>query len=610
MKRRILAGLLSFVLVFNVFSLVIFAEESASAVSDTAQTDYLLAEIEKNMTNESTGESSFDVSRYPKSENGSPLVIGGYESGIFDDLDAALYVYVYNPSEKELEKLTLQFFASLYKNDEEIHKDFLYAKPQVDIVGATVGEYNNRFYKIRVDLSEYSSKYDLKECSQHIFTLKTTIFYYKNEAKYVRIQNDIDFSFGIDNTNKKLICQMDNHETKVLDVGMTCYRHGSVDADLYTVNQINTAYFSVPDRYADYFENIYSITSRYKKKTTVPIMWGDFPTNYLDYFYCSIENGTSTTNGHSIKAETGVYKESFYESDIEKCYSFDDVIIFDLYGADASYILSRAYLQGKFEIWQNDGSNKTLFVNSEFCSTDRTIDQSFDSLTYDTQADFWKRVEDYGLLSALLNHWVSGEFSIDEDLYDIPYIVLCDDEVRLDLKNLPKESFCYKYFIDEGDYEDFKAYLNSHDNVYLYRFDVSDHWSDTLIAGGTSGGVFYQSQNLTRTFGICQTAYYDDFQVVDLTFKNSDSYLSVAVTSDPQDFIGPGTVVKGDPDDDEFGVWWDKLMKELDKMWATVKRFMTAIAIIVVVILVVTVVGHFTGLISNIKNIFKNSQKK
>ena len=331
--------------------------------------------------------------------------------------------------------------------------------------------------------------------------------------------------------------------------------------------------------------------------------------NYLDYFYCSQVNGTSTTNGHSIKAETGVYKDVFYENAINKCYTFDDVIVFNFFGTDASYIVPRAYIQDKFEIWQNDGSNKKLFVDSEFYFTTRTIDQSFDSLTYDTQADFWERVEDYGLFSALLNHWVSGKFSVDEDVYDIPYIVLCDDAVRLDLKSLPKESFCYKYFIDEGDYEDFKAYLNSHDNVYLYRFDVSEHWSDVLLAGGSSNGKFYKSDTLTRSFGICQTAYYDDFQVVNLTFKNDDSYLSAAVTSEPQDFIGPGAVVDGDPDKNEFGDWWDELMAKLEGFWASMKRFVTVIAIIGVAILVITIIGHFTGFLSNVSNIFKNSRK-
>ena len=179
----------------------------------------------------------------------------------------------------------------------------------------------------------------------------------------------------------------------------------------------------------------------------------------------------------------------------------------------------------------------------------------------------------------------------------------------LHLHSSPKESFCYKYFIDEGDYEDFKAYLNSHDNVYLYRFDVSEHWSDVLLAGGSSNGKFYKSNTLTRSFGICQTAYYDDFQVVNLTFKNDDSYLSAAVTSEPQDFIGPGAVVDGDPDKNEFGDWWDELMVKLEGFWASIKRFVTVIAIIGVAILVITIIGHFTGILSNISNIFKKNRK-
>ena len=184
MKRRILAGLLSFVLVFNVFSLIVFAEESAAVVSDTVQTDYLLAEIEKNMTNESTGESSFDVSRYPKSENGSPLVIGGYESGIFDDLDAALYVYVYNPSEKELESVKGKWIINFTKSDGTADNGIATTKTW-QLVGASGGNYANRFYKFKVtDLSDYAKDY-LLDCLLHQNAMVDLTFTYSDGTKIV-----------------------------------------------------------------------------------------------------------------------------------------------------------------------------------------------------------------------------------------------------------------------------------------------------------------------------------------------------------------------------------------------------------------------------------------
>ena len=51
------------------------------------------------------------------------------------------------------------------------------------------------------------------------------------------------------------------------------------------------------------------------------------------------------------------------------------------------------------------------------------------------------------------------------------------------------------------------------------------------------------------------------------------------------------------------------LMAKLEEFWATIKRFMIVIAIIVVLILVITVVGNFTGIMSNVSNIFKNNRK-
>lgn len=576
------------------------------------------------MTDEATGKTKFDISKYPKSENGSPLVIGGYESGIFDDLDSALYFYVYNPSEKEISQIKAGLRVKFILNGETVYNNVLLDQPAIELVNATIGDCSNRFYKAKIDLSSYASKYDPKECTEHVLTLDYTMFYYEGQSRPVKLDNEIDFTFGIDKTNKKLICDVSNKEVDELEVGMTCYRHGSVDADLYTVNQINTAYFSVPDRYSEYFENIYSIASTYKKKTTVPIMWGDFPSNYKEYVFISQDEKTITSNpgeitsDYQLKAEVVIAKDlSVFKSgysqlytwsyDIDKKIIFEDVIKFSNVGSNASYELPNSVILKWFEEWQNDGSNKKLFVDSEDCYTVRTIDQNFDSLTYDTQVDFWKRVEDYGFWTALKNHWLSGKFSDDEDLYDIPYIVCCDDSVRKDLSNLSKADFCYKYFIHESDYENFKVYLKTHSNVYLYRFDVSEHWSDDLFAGTVEQGDFVKKLN--NTFGVCQTAYYDDFQVVNLTFKNEDSYLSVAVTSEPQDFIGPGDVVPGDPDPNEAGNIWDALMAKLEEFWATIKRFMTVIAIIVVVILVITVVGNFTGILSNVSNIFKNNRK-
>ena len=612
MKKKILSSLILLVVVFNLLSVVIFAEGAASTVSNAADADPLIAEISANMINESTGKTKFDISKYPKSEKGSPLVIGGYESGIFDDLDSALYFYVYNPSEKEISQIKAGFRVKFILNGETVYNNFLLDHPPIELVNVTTGDCSNRFYKAKIDLSSYAAKYDPKECTDHVLTLDYTMFYYKGESRPVKLDNEIDFTFGIDKTNKKLICDVSNKEVDELEVGMTCYRHGSVDADLHTVNQINTAYFSVPDRYVEYFENIYSIASTYKKKTTVPIMWGQFPTNYIEYDFISADYEEGLVLDSFLGADIIVTNDSFvYEDDfLKKVYNFDNVVVFSIYGTDASYIVPRAYIQDKFEIWQNDGSNKILFVDSEYCSTVRTIDQSFDSLTYDTQADFWERVEDYGLFSALLNHWISGKFSVDEDIYDIPYIVLCDDEVRLDLESLPKESFCYKYFIDEGDYEDFKIYLNSHDNVYLYRFDVSEHWSDVLVAGQKNSCYFDEDKNIKGTFGVCQTAYYDDFQVVNLTFKNEDSYLSAAVTSEPQDFIGPGAVVDGDPDKNEASDLLKQKLEELGAFLAEVKRFVVALVVIVAVVILFVILGNVTGAIGNIRKFFKSKRKK
>ena len=622
MKRKILSSILLLVVVLQLFSLVVFAEGSANATA-AAETDLLLEEMKANMTDEATGKTKFDISKYPKSENGSPLIIGGYESGIFDELDPALYVYIYNPSEKQLESVKGKWVGNFTKSDGTVDYGIASIKTW-QLIGASGGDCVNRFYKFKVtDLSDYTKDY-LLDCTIHYFTNVDLTFTYADGTKIV-FDNSAAFSFGLDKTNKKLLCDISIKETEELEVGMTCYRHGSVDADLYTVNQINTAYFSVPDRYAEYFENIYSIASTYKKKTTVPIMWGDFPSNYRDYVFFSVEREQETTSNGSqgvyvfdtiLKSETGVSKDlSLFENGknggyywhyyIENKFLFDETV-YILSSLDGSDVLPNSVIMENFEKWQNDGSNKKLFVESEYCYTTRTIDQSFNSLTYDT------RVEDYGFWSALINGMLSGKVSIDEDLYDIPYIVCCDDAVRKDLADLSKTDFCYKYFIHESDYEDFELYLKTHTNVYLYRFDISEHWSDELNAGTIDSNGCY-SAKMGNTFGICQTAYYDDFQVVNLTFKNEDSYLSVAVTSDPQDFIGPGEVVDGDPDKDEFGDWLDKLRnelkQELEKMWATIKRFMTVIAVIVVVILVVTVVGHFTGFLSNVSNIFKNNRK-
>lgn len=608
MKRRIFSSLLLLVVLFNVLSLVVFAEGAGDAVV-AAETDLLLEEMKANMTDEATGKTKFDISKYPKSENGSPLIIGGYESGIFDELDPALYFYVYNPSEKEISQIKAGLRVKFILNGETVYNNFLLDQPAIELVNATIGDCSNRFYKAKIDLSSYASKYDPKECTEHVFTLDYTMFYYEGQSRPVKLDNEIDFTFGIDKTNKKLVCDVSNKEVDELEVGMTCYRHGSVDADLYTVNQINTAYFSVPDRYAEYFEDIYSIASTYKKKTTVPIMWGDFPSNYLDYFYCSQQNGTALDQGHFVEAETGVWKEPFEEPCIENCFSFDEIITFDFAGLDATYKVPRYYIQERFEEWQNDGSNKKLFVESEYCHTTRTIDQSFDSLSYLEQADFWKRVEDYGLLQALILSWNEEKFVVEEDYYDIPYIVLCDDTVRNDLKNLSAESFCDKYFIEISDYSQFKIYLNGHDNVYLYRYDISEYWSDTLLAGSTSGGEFKQSSTLKKTFGVCQTAYYDDFQVVNITFKNEDSYLSVAVTSEPQDFIGPGSVEDPSPKTDPLD-WWAALMAKLEEFWAAIKRFMVIIAVVVVVVLVITVIGHFTRFPQQREQYFQKQSKK
>ena len=614
MKKKILSVLLLLTLLFSVFSVFAFAED----------TDVLKEEIEKNLPN-------VDLDNLA----GNRLVVIGAMEDLTEETN--LYLYIYNPKKLNASSGYMNLNCSFEGSSGKTTKN--YDKIAFSVIAKSN---DGAFCKARIDLSSISDKLN-NYSTIHSYSWDNVVLQYyslgflKKETLLQNYNWKFDYSTGSCNVT------YDVSEVAELDVRHTYYRSPSATSSINTFDEIHTVYFSIPDEYTKYYSKLYSVASTYTKKKAKPMLVGTHPLLKegdiravllslnnramlsADYSH-SVDHGgagihidryiTDTAFGINTSTSSGKFyyeiKDRLIEKDLGFYFYCDKPIEKpeDISTTEEKFFEYVNYVEENAgEFWGIE-----LFESSEYFPwSEKTINDTFDVMNYHDriQGDFAALVDAYGWGKGFM-FWLyrknptkiqelSEKYLVDvpKDIPENANLLLCDEQVREDAKNLTAQKFSDKYLIYIDDVPSFKNYLNTHNNVVLYRFDVVDYYSDEVVVG-PKADLFEEYEDNYR-YALIEMYAYFGFRVIDVKFNDNGNFISLAVNSHPQNFASnPGL------EEDEPPI---ELNPEPDKFFDDLKD--NAIQrIIRIVIVVVSVLVICIGLSVATKGLFSSPSKK
>ena len=532
-KLRVLSAFLLITLFFSIFSVFALADSS---------TDVVKEEIEKNFTN-------LDLSEL----SGNRLMVIGAMEDITDE--TSLYLYLYNPQKLKISSgylnLSCNFESSSSNKTSKNYNSIAFS-----IVDKSQDQ---TLWKVRIDLSGISSvllTYD----KIHEYTWSKIVVKYSylfSSRENVVLQN---YHWKFDYSGEQVNVSYDVTEVAELNVNQTWYRTGST-SDKKIQDEIFSVYFSIPEEYTKYYSKLYSVASSYTKKRITPAIVIDEPFNASRPLLGSSIGFLSSD--YSVALDTlpigSTYKKYIYAADYG--YNLSDSLyhrydILNRLNQTPQLVLTSSeedfyiYVEDVFEYieyCESNNLNRNLFESSEKIEwSEKTIDDTFDSINYINRTSLYTKYKEFGLWTAILLHHyrdnperlqeILTENGLPNDIYsyeDEPYLVLCDDTFKAEAASMTDEELSRKALINVEDIPEFRNYLKNNDNVVIYHFDVAEYWSDTVNIGTqrTTGGF---ESNGEQGMLFQQYLYYD-FQVIDVTFKDEDTFVSLAVNSHPID---------------------------------------------------------------------------
>ena len=155
-------------------------------------------------------------------------------------------------------------------------------------------------------------------------------------------------------------------------------------------------------------------------------------------------------------------------------------------------------------------------------------------LSYDSTHDIWDRVDDFGLWNVITDKdYIVG----DKTVKVYPFSVISSTDLSLN-----DQDFSDRYLVAIDDVNSVKsAYQTAVDNdctLFLFRFDVSDYYTCETDIYKCDPAFIDNYKEVDGSALVCMQSYYDDFQIISLTFKKDGVETIIPVADTPDDFIG------------------------------------------------------------------------
>ena len=581
MKRRILLIVCTACILLQAFAFPVSAAAVSKnyAVTDTSS----VSEDLKHMVFE--GE-TFSENDYPVNEDDSMFYLMrflevGYNGKGFGE-NAALYVFVYNPSLRYIEKDSPQNRITLSVGSD--HTCSPYMKRDLIYCGASS---DNRFLKYRVDLDAEAFELWLTQDKRIYAVSEIELYRTGLNATSFKVGGNYVYS----GSGSDLYCRSENIYVIETALTSTYYRPETVSGSGENYrNELHSVYFSVPNRVFEKYGTIYSIQGEYYENRimsivteskeyagTMEFLAGTKVTELTGYeekyqgskkypaLYSSIKSyQSSCTVDHPLNvAMEDTFTLTWSRlSELERIpYIFNDIIV-DEVAVTSAQLKNKVEEQGLF--------TTTGAANTEKTEYDISIEDGYKLESY---AD---KHGDFATFLAQLRSW------FDKDFKTTTYVGSAIAEVPADILLMKDETAANRFFVAESDIPALKLkYVDAalkDERVILLRYDQSEAVCYDMQIDAQDSGIEVDKDDETYLY---EQNYYADFDVLSLTFKGSDgSLVTVPVGASPVDGVG-GIVIR-----DDFPTLGELFERMDDDWWKPIVGVILVVLLLIVLFLI------------------------
>lgn len=567
--------------VFSVAFLPVYAEEYTEI--DTANFD------NTNVLDDLNSAENFDIENYPTDSRLDAFYVQNvveycYSSNADKRGRYGVYVYLYNPSQKQIDTTSYDNKIQLAIGYGDDGKPNNYEKFSLKFCSVSNGNDNKYlFYKFKI--IDQRSNADNKTIAERVDSNARRYDFAGIEL--LQKDNVLSVDYPVEKTytftgyaagyspdesilESTLQCQVKKLTTLTLKVEHTFYRTKTSDKGADYQNQIDTVYFSVPKKYFDNYGELQRIKAEWYEYKTKPIIvtsnrdFYDIAVNYMD------KNASQMLDieWHLIAYDLfGQYWHWNYmpNSSIAAKYLYylfpcDDIENYDPYrdctesGVSDNdlynYILTytKTYENGKLpikggfisaDLFEAD-IDETRKVNNAagkidkgycFYDFDADVDLQHLSSWQSTNPTIWDNFREYGLWDTIF-----GNIPQEESINLAPIV-----EFNFSDLNLSNEELVAKYYINAKDANKFKEYARAAqikgEKVILFRFATSDYYNRSVSIFKKAKPLVSNEKEFKGQAYIAQESVFFNFDIIQLTFRNNDKYTIIPVVSSPIDIV-------------------------------------------------------------------------
>ena len=540
----------------------------------------------------------FDFSLYPRNSNDDVKVINfveycySYRANKNDNY--GLYIYVYNPKGTAFVTTGRQNKIQMAVEYNDSGEPTRYEKFNLQFCSKSSGSnYDYLFYKFKVVDKKINGKYFYERVSQDSRRYDVSGIELLNSGQ----QNATEYTVGgtyiftgyaqgygpVTSAESTLSCTCEYLESLRLDVHHTHYRTNSSSLGKDHYNEVNTVYFSIPDRVFrnyGYLQKIRAEWWEYKTQLAVVTSNRDaynsllpYVGTYVDRYNSSIPLGLYTDLKASSDGNITVYRYGWtYNVDLATQYNFFSIPTQMSFSDSITHIIPYVFYSPAVDVdrvfkflyskpiagdvssnevaewiyaYSNDLGNGYVDCNGRPISKDLFIDtvdegrtrghndvtidlsDTFDLNSYDSNHSWWDKLCDFGF------SWsqTSGDYSNVSPIYELQSSDLVGTN----------ESIADALLIDSDDVSDLKTYYAAEtlkgNHVILFRFATTDYYcrgvQRTNASISASPDVY-----------VAQETVFLDFDIIELTFNKDGEYHVIPVVSSPTDIINGFTQPK------------------------------------------------------------------
>ena len=345
-------------------------------------------------------------------------------------------------------------------------------------------------------------------------------------------------------------------ETITLEVHPTLFRSSSSSSEEYHQNDLNSVYFSVPEKYFTQYGALQKIKAEWYEYKTKDIMVLKNQTAYnqiapyigknigentaaIDLSYYTYQKEYSDTYSHYGITYNQPMRKNVSGGDRDTYDRMIDTLYWAFLSADGNvssnqvnnYIMNydKTFNTGKLPVG-NGQISADLF--SDEVDEGRTrgynifefdANDEINLLYYDETLKGWDRFW----------HTINGTIDIAANVSPI------DSNISKDILGLSEVVISQTLLIGKDDVTDFKNFYNAaaakNERTVLFRFAQTDYYSEGLYA--INNDDFISISKKGETANLAQMTVFFDFKIIHLTFQADGEYTVIPVTQDPIDII-------------------------------------------------------------------------